>query len=75
VSDLWQVLNAKMTLGITSPLFNLFNIHNVVVVDARFPGVEGYMNMQPFEIDLLSDFPQILQIKSVKSQRVITPGL
>jgi len=75
LSDLWQVLNAGMTLGITSNVFNLLDIHNIVITDARFPGVEGYMNMQPFEIDCLSDYPQLLQIKSTQSQKVITPGL
>lgn len=75
LADLWQALNCKMTMGITSNVFNLLDIHNVVVVDARLVGVEGYMNMQPFEIDLLSDYPQMLQIKSVQNQRAITPGL
>ena len=75
VSDLWNVINAKKSLGITSQVFNLFGIHNIVIQDARFPAVEGFMNMQPFELNCISDEPVILLIKSVKTQRAITPGL
>lgn len=75
LTDLWKVINCKKSIGITSRVFNLLDIHNIVIVDARFPAVEGYMNMQPFEIDCLSDIPVELLIKSVKTQRAIVPGL
>jgi len=79
VADLRRVLDAQrvtgLETGITSRVFNLFGIHNVVFTAARWPGVEGYMNMQPFEIDCLSDYPQLLQIKSTKTQKIIVPGL
>jgi len=75
LSNLWAVINAGKSLGITSPVFNLLGIHNIVVTDAKFPGVEGYMNIQPFELNCLSDYPVILQIKSVSTQRPIVPGL
>lgn len=75
VSDLWAVINAQKTLGITSRVFNLLDIHNIVITDAHFPGVEGYMNIQPFELTCLSDYPVILQIKSVKTQKAIPQGL
>jgi len=75
VTNLWKVINSKQSLGITSKVFNLLDIHNIVITDAKFPGVEGYMNMQPFELNCLSDEPVILQIKSVKTQRPITAGL
>jgi len=75
LSDLWKVLNCGQAIGVTSPVFNLLDIHNIVVTAARFPGVEGYMNMQPFEIDCLSDYQPILQIKSAKTQKAIVPGL
>jgi hypothetical protein len=75
MADLWKVLNAQQTLGITSRVFNLLGIHNIVITAARFPGVEGYINMQPFEFDAVSDFPSLLQIKSTKTQNIIVPGL
>jgi hypothetical protein len=75
LSDLWAVINAGKSLGITSLVPNLLGIHNIVITDAKFPPVEGYMNIQPFELNCLSDYPTILQIKSVKTQRPITAGL
>lgn len=35
LSDLWAVINAKKALGITSRVFNLLDIHNIVIVDAK----------------------------------------
>jgi hypothetical protein len=70
-----KLLKAKVTLGITSQVFNLLNIHNIVITDYRLPGVEGYPNIQPFELDCLSDAPVELLIKSVKTQRPIVQGL
>lgn len=78
LSDLWAVINAQKTagaLGITSRVFNLLDIHNIVILDAKFPAVEGYMNMQPFELTCLSDYTTILEIKSVKTQKAIPQGL
>lgn len=75
LTDLWAVINSKKSIGITSRVFNLLDIHNIVITDARFPAVEGYMNMQPFELSCLSDTPVELLIKSVKTQRAIVPGL
>ena len=75
LSDFWAVVNSKKSMGITSRVFNLLDIHNIVITDARLVGVEGYMNMQPFELDCLSDTPQELVIKSTKTQRAIVPGL
>jgi len=75
LSDLWAVINSGKTLGITSLVPNLLGIHNIVVTDAKFPAVEGYMNIQPFELNCLSDYTPILQIKSVKTQRPIIQGL
>jgi hypothetical protein len=75
LTALWQVINCKQSIGITSRVFNLLDIHNIVILDAKFPGVEGYMNMQPFELTCVSDTPIELLIKSVKTQQPITPGL
>jgi hypothetical protein len=73
LSDLWAVINSKKSLLITSRVFNLMDIHNIIIQDAKFPTLEGYMNVQPFELNCISDRPVILQIKSVKTQRPISP--
>jgi len=78
LSDLWSVINSQKdvgALGITSRVFNLLDIHNIVILDMKLPGVEGYMNIQPFELNCLSDYTTILQIKSVKTQKAIPAGL
>ncbi len=74
LSELWAVINSKKPLLITSRVFNLLDIHNIIIQDAKFPALEGYMNVQPFELNCISDRPVILQIKSVKTQRPISPG-
>ena len=74
VNDLWTVVNAKRSLTITSAVFNLLGIHALVIESAEFPGVEGYMNIQPFVLHCLSDYPVMLQIKSVKTGKPIVPG-
>jgi hypothetical protein len=75
LSDWWKMANCRKSIGITSRVFNLLDIHNIVILDARLIAVEGYMNMQPFEMDCLSNYPRELVIKSVKTQRAIVPGL
>jgi hypothetical protein len=75
LQELMQVINAKVAIGITSQVFNLLDIHNIVIERWSFPAVEGYENMQPFELECTSDQPVELEIKSVKTKKAITPGL
>lgn len=75
LQDLMAVINSKVAIGISSQVFSLLDIHNIVIEDWRFPAVEGYQNMQPFELDCSSDETAELEIRSVKTNRVITPGL
>jgi hypothetical protein len=75
LQELMQVINAKVAIGITSQVFNLLDIHNIVIERWNFPAVEGYPNMQPFELECVSDEPVELEIKSVKTKKAITPGL
>jgi hypothetical protein len=75
LQELMQAINAKVALGITSQVFNLLDIHNIVINRWRFPAVEGYQNIQPFELECTSDEPVELLIKSVKTKRAITAGL
>ncbi|MHB8207778.1 DUF6046 domain-containing protein [Mucilaginibacter sp.] len=74
VNDLWAVVNAKRSLTVTNNVFNLLNIHALVIESVELPGVEGYMNIQPFVLHCLSDYPVMLQIKSVKTGKPIVPG-
>ncbi|MBB6131328.1 DUF6046 domain-containing protein [Mucilaginibacter lappiensis] len=75
LQELMQVINAKVAIGITSQVFNLLDIHNIVIERWSFPAVEAYQNMQPFELECTSDQPVELEIKSVKTKKAITPGL
>jgi hypothetical protein len=65
--SLWKVINAKKSLAIYSHVFNLLGIFNIIIQDAKFPAVEGYPNMQPFELNCISDAPVILEIKNNKT--------
>ena len=74
LSDLWKVINSKQSLGITSKVFTLLDIHNIVILSAKFPSVEGYMIMQPFELECISDTPAILQLQSKNISKPTIPG-
>ena len=63
VADFWKAINCQRSIGITSRVFNILNIHNIVVKSVRLPALEGYMNIQPFEIECVSDEAVELLIK------------
>lgn len=72
--ELAQICKCRLPLTVTSQVFNLLDIHALIIERYRFPEVEGYPNMQPFELECLSDAPAILEIKSVKTRKPINKG-
>lgn len=73
--DLLQVIKSKKTLGVTSQVLNLLDIHNLVIERHSFPSSEGFQNIQPFELECISDEPVELQIKNAKTKKAIVQGL
>jgi hypothetical protein len=63
VKDFWKVINCQKSIGITSMVFNILNIRNIIVTGVQLPSLEGFMNIQPFEIDCISDEAIELLIK------------
>lgn len=55
VSQLNQVFELNRSVVLNSRQLSLVGIRQVVVEDIRFPSLEGYSNVQPFELQLLSD--------------------
>lgn len=60
VRALQELLTRQVPLDVVSEYLRLFNIYSLVVMSYNFPQVEGFQNMQPFEITLLSDAPEEL---------------
>lgn len=75
LEDLMQVIRINKPIRITSEVFNQLDIHNIVIESYRFPEVEGFPNMQPFELECLSDEPVEIIIQSTRNKNSITPGL
>ncbi len=75
LQDLLQIIKAKTTMGITSQVFNLLDIHNFVIERHSFPASEGFQHIQPFELECLSDEPVELLIKNAKTKQAIVAGL
>ena len=57
VKEFWTAINCQQAMEIESRVFGIFGIKNVVVESANLVGVEGYMNIQPFELQCISDMP------------------
>ncbi|WP_295714161.1 DUF6046 domain-containing protein [Mucilaginibacter sp.] len=75
LQDLMQVIKSKEPLLIKSQVFNLLDIYSIYIVRHSFPSVEGYQNIQPFELECISDVPAILEIKSTKTRLPIVAGM
>ena len=63
---LWEVINAQKSIQVTSLVFNTLGIHNIVIQDAKFPAMEGHPNIQPFELNCISDRAVLLEIGDKK---------
>lgn len=57
-----QVWAVNKSLRIYSRLVNDLDVHRVVVLDLRFPPMEGYDNVQPYELVCLSDDDIVLDL-------------
>jgi hypothetical protein len=57
VRSILAILRKKETLNIVSDYLRLFDIYNIVVTDYKFSQVEGFQNIQFFEINAISDIP------------------
>jgi hypothetical protein len=60
-----QVFKVNKSMRVYSRLLNDLDIHEVVITDLRFPPMEGYENVQPYEMVCLSDEPIILDLNNV----------
>lgn len=61
--QLKEYLDAETTIGISSRFLNdIFEVTNIVVESYSFPQVEGFQNMQFFEVSAISDDPLELTV-------------
>jgi len=75
LQDFMKIITCKSALHITSQVFNILDIHNIAIEKWSLPEVEGYQNIQPFELECVSDEDAILNAKDIKKQQKIIPGL
>jgi hypothetical protein len=59
-----QVWGINKNMRIYSRLINDLDVHRVVVLDLRFPPLEGYDNVQPFELVCVSDDDIVLNLNA-----------
>ena len=57
VRKLKQILKIPQALEVACDFLQLFDIYNIVVTGYSIPQVEGYQNLQFFDIDAISDTP------------------
>ena len=63
VRGLLEILRKKETLQIVSDYLRIFDIYQIVVTDYKFSQVEGFQNTQFFEINAISDTPEVFITK------------
>jgi hypothetical protein len=59
-----QVWGINKSLRVFSRLINDLDVHRVVVLDLRFPPLEGYENVQPYELVCVSDDDIVLNLNA-----------
>lgn len=57
VQEMVRLLRLQQPVQAVSPFLQLFDIYDLVVQDWRMPQLEGFQNMQPFELVCISDTP------------------
>jgi hypothetical protein len=57
-----EVCEAPIALPVTGRMFKLFGISNLVIMNARYQAVQGFTNLQAFELQCISDDALELQI-------------
>lgn len=69
VHDLHDFFKINDQLVITSPILNnQLDVDAVVMESIDFPALEGFPNVQPYQIDMISDAPVIVTIRDAKKQ-------
>jgi hypothetical protein len=57
VRELLRLCRVQAAIQAVSPFLQLFQVYDVVITDYRLPQLEGFQNMQPFELVCISDTP------------------
>lgn len=57
VRELLRLCKVKAAIQVISPFLQLFQVYDAVITDYRLPQLEGFQNMQPFELTCISDVP------------------
>lgn len=57
VQEFISLMKVQSDIPVISPFLQLFEIYNIVITSYRVPQVEGFQNVQPFEISCISDVP------------------
>jgi hypothetical protein len=63
VRDLNKLFQLNESLPVVSKILAAHDIYNLVFINKEFPPMEGYANVQPFELTALSDNPIILEVQ------------
>ena len=61
--DLRRLLELPLALPVSCTLLEVMGIYNIVPTSVSWPKVPGYINVQGFEIEALSDLPVELELK------------
>ena len=57
-----QVFAVNQSMRVYSRILNDLNIHRLVTTELNFPALEGYDNVQPYELKCLSDEDIVLNL-------------
>lgn len=57
VKELLRLIQLPQAIVAVSPFLQLFGIYELVVENYSLPQLEGYQNVQPFQLDCISDVP------------------
>jgi hypothetical protein len=66
VQELHRQFLRNESIRVTSTVFQLLNIDNLVIKDLSLPKVEGIYHWQPFTLTCLSDRPVELEIREIQ---------
>jgi hypothetical protein len=59
-----QVFAVNQSMRVYSRILNDLNIHRIVTTELNFPALEGYDNVQPYELKCLSDEDIVLNLSA-----------
>lgn len=70
LKNLMQVINAKVAVGVASAVLNDMDINQLVIEHWSFPTLEGFPNIQPFELNCISDVPEPVYINGLPQKNI-----